>query len=250
MSSSCACKAKVACGCPKPVYVDNSKHVFKAKLCQLNNSGAHGEAVISLCGDIADITICVYGVSGGLQHAQHIHINGRGECPGAECAVCIDTCKGPVYLIRTSDGHAAYGEIGTSLTLSGDTSPASGLALDRFPRASCEGAYIYKRITRLSYNVIQQLKCDNAVIVIHGLDFDHNGCYDFKCLGVSDLDPKVSLEATLPVACGALHKVCEEEKKDCHCLEKKYHHHQQYYKPSYGGGCSSGKCSSSGYGHH
>lgn len=44
---------------------------------------------------------------------------------------------------------------------------------------------------------------DNAVIVVHGIDYNHNKKYD-NVLGVSDLTPTLPMEATAPGICGAL----------------------------------------------
>ena len=42
-------------------------------------------------------------------------------------------------------------------------------------------------------------------MVIHGIDYNHNGKYDFSA-GKSDLDPSLPAEATDPAACGVLHE--------------------------------------------
>ena len=43
-----------------------------------------------------------------------------------------------------------------------------------------------------------------AVVVIHGVDYNDNGTYDFDSAGKSDLDPKLPEEATAPATCGVL----------------------------------------------
>ena len=64
-------------------------------------------------------------------HAAHIHFgaDARHECPTAS-----DDAKGDGTL-NTTDGGPAYGPIVVSLTKTGDTSPNSGLAVDRFDTA-------------------------------------------------------------------------------------------------------------------
>jgi hypothetical protein len=65
----------------------------------------------------------------------HIHDTDAGElslCPGVERRDdLVDD-----GLIETVEGLSDYGAIQVSLTRSGDTSPASGLALDRFAPAN------------------------------------------------------------------------------------------------------------------
>ncbi len=65
----------------------------------------------------------------------------------------------------------------TSLTTRADTSAASGLAIDRFPATS---SLTYQRTITVNANVAHQIRHNNAVIVVHGIDRNHNGVYDFK----------------------------------------------------------------------
>ena len=48
------------------------------------------------------------------------------------------------------------------------------------------------------------LRDGTAVVVVHGIDYNGNGTYDFDSLGASQLDPSLPLEATPPALCGAL----------------------------------------------
>ena len=102
--------------------------------------------------------------------------------------------------ISTTAGQPAYGPIGSSLTTTGDTSPKSALAIDRFPST---GSYHYTRTITVTPDVTQQIRANNAVIVVHGIDYNHNGKYD-NVPGPSELDPKLPQEATAPAICGAL----------------------------------------------
>ncbi|MFJ8623679.1 hypothetical protein ACIRD3_12655 [Kitasatospora sp. NPDC093550] len=126
----------------------------------------------------------------------HIHIKGNGECPETDDA----TLHYGHRAISTTDGLADYGPIGTSLTTRGDTSPASALAVDRFPST---GTFHYSRTIQLTSDVAQQVRADNAVVVIHGIDYNHNGKYD-NVLGPSELNPALPQEATAPALCGPL----------------------------------------------
>lgn len=63
----------------------------------------------------------------GMPHAQHSHIGAMGTCP-----TNADDANGDGF-VSTTEGSEEYGAIGTSLTTTGDTSPDSGLTVDRFP---------------------------------------------------------------------------------------------------------------------
>jgi hypothetical protein len=192
---------------PAPAGGDNGgdgygydKEVFEARLkpVKVNKSTAHGSAKIALDGDTARITVKVDGVLAKAPHAQHIHFGGEGRCPTAAEAGEHNGEKS----LSTSDGHPAYGGIGTSLTTSGDTSPSSGLAVDRFPTPDGD-SYTYERTFDLTADVADAVRDGNAVVVVHGFDYNRSGGYD-DALGASELDPSLPMEATSPAACGAL----------------------------------------------
>ncbi|SES37182.1 hypothetical protein SAMN05216188_1431, partial [Lentzea xinjiangensis] len=87
-----------------------------------------------------------------------------------------------------------------SLTTSGDTSPASGLAVDRFP-APGGTSYDYRRSITVTADVASNIRNGKAVLVVHGIDPNRSGAYDGSA--PSDLDPSLPLEATSPAACGS-----------------------------------------------
>lgn len=155
-----------------------------------------GSAEIELHGMTAKVTVHARGLLNMAPHAMHIHIKGEGECPEAGDA----TLHNGRRAMSTTDGLADYGPIGTSLTTRGDTSPASALAVDRFPAT---GRFTYHRTIMVSIDVANAIRHNNAVVVIHGIDYNHNGRYD-NTLGVSDLNPALPMEATAPALCGAL----------------------------------------------
>ncbi|WP_371478359.1 hypothetical protein [Kitasatospora sp. NBC_00315] len=156
-----------------------------------------GNAVVDLHGHDAKITIHVRGLLDHAPHAMHIHVKGSGECPEADDS----TLQNGHLATSTTDGLKDYGPIGTSLTTTGDTSPASALAVNRFPAT---GTFTYSRTIQITDQVVHALRTDNAVVVIHGIDYNKNGRYD-SVLGASDLDPKLPQEATAPALCGPLH---------------------------------------------
>jgi hypothetical protein len=132
-------------------------------------------------------------------HAQHFHIAAKGVCPPESAA----TKHNGKLSLSTPDGAPFYGKIGTSLTTKGDTSPNSALAVERFPTGA---SFHYKRSIKVSHETAKSLRAGTAVVVVHGIDYNKNGKYDFQALGKSLLDPKLPAEATFPALCGALKK--------------------------------------------
>jgi hypothetical protein len=155
-----------------------------------------GKSVVVLRGDQAETWIYATGLLRNAPHAQHFHVDGMGRCPTPAADTNHDGT------ISTTEGHEAYGMIGTSLTTTGDTSPASGLAIDRFPTTP-RGVEVYHRTITVTADVAANIRAGNAVLVIHGIDTNRDGTYDGSA--PSDLDPSLPLEATSPAACGAYH---------------------------------------------
>lgn len=172
--------------------------IVAGRLLPLNSSGAFGRATVDLDGKRAEVRVRANGLAADLPHAQHIHFGAKAlnECPTAADA-------GRDHRLDTSDGLPAYGPVRTSLTTSGDTSPKSTLAVDRFPTAA-EGKVRYHRdITLSSKKLARAIKDGRGVVVIHGVDYNGNGSYDFSS-GRSDLDKSLPAEATDPAVCGVL----------------------------------------------
>ncbi|WP_304451030.1 hypothetical protein [Nocardiopsis sp. YSL2] len=165
----------------------------------VNNSQASGTTTVWLDGNTARVRMEVDDVLADHPHAQHIHIGGRGECPTRYDAGIHNGKRA----LSTLDGLESYGGVETSLTTEGDTSADSGLAVDRFPDAP-GGSYTYDRTFELSQAAADAIRADNAVIVVHGIDYDGDGTYG-DVLGASELDPALPMEATNPAACGPLH---------------------------------------------
>ena len=161
-----------------------------------NKVDGSGNAKIELDGNNAKVTIRVKGLLDDAPHAMHIHVKGNGECPTAGDATKHNGRRS----ISTTDGLEDYGKIGTSLTTRGDTSPASALAVNRFPGT---GDFTYRRTIKVTNEVAKEIRRDNAVVVVHGIDYNGNGKYD-AVLGASELDPKLPQEATAPALCGPL----------------------------------------------
>jgi hypothetical protein len=173
-----------------------------AHLDPLNNSGAAGHAMVRTHFRKLHVDVHAHGLVKGMPHAQHIHwgATARHECPTA----AKDDANGD-FRLTTAEGVPAYGPVAVSLTKRGDTSPASGLAVTRFPTAP-EGKVNYERTTRTSKAVARAIRRGDAVVVIHGVDYNGNGAYDFESAGASELDPSLPAEATDPAVCGVLHR--------------------------------------------
>ena len=171
-----------------------------AQLNPLNNSGAFGNSDVRFRGTKAHVDIDAYRLLKGMPHAQHIHFGkeARHECPTA-----FDD-KNNDFRLTTTDGAPAYGPIRKSLTTKGDYSPASALAVKRFPTAN-KGQEHYDRTINFSGDALRRaIKNGKGVVVIHGLDYNGNGKYDFRAAGKSELDPSLPAEATDPAVCGVL----------------------------------------------
>jgi hypothetical protein len=146
------------------------------------------------------IKIHTRGLAPKLPHAQHIHGFKKAV---SECPTMADAGRDNV--LTTTEGLPDYGPIQVSLTTKGDTSPASALAVDRFPVANAKGSVDYERTLMVSANVAKNL--GKKAIVQHGVDLNDNGRYDFKAAGKSELDPSLPQEATIPANCGVINPI-------------------------------------------
>lgn len=164
----------------------------------LNNSGVRGMAEVDVNHRHLDIDVDARGLLKGMPHAQHIHFGAQAahECPTVDVA-------GKDHRLNTAEGVPDYGPIAVSLTTRGPTGPGSGLAVTRFPTAD-NGKIHYDRQTRTKRAVARAIRNGEGVVVIHGIDYNNNGQYDFEGAGKSELDPNLPAEATDPVACGVL----------------------------------------------
>ena len=171
---------------------------YQAQLKALNHSSASGTLMISMNGSQATITENVSGLAdkfGGnpYPHVQHIHIGAKGSCP----TTAADTNKDGV--ISTTEGAPSYGGIGTTLSTSGDTSPAAGTTLTVAPSGA---RFDYSRTITLDSKTMDALAAGTAVVVVHGLD---PATLSKQAQGAkSDLVPSLPLAATSPALCGTL----------------------------------------------
>ncbi|HXP36677.1 MAG TPA: serine/threonine-protein kinase [Solirubrobacteraceae bacterium] len=163
-----------------------------------NHVTGSGEATVHLDGNRAAITVTTNGLDNGaeLVHLMHIHAGGKGECPPASAARLHNNH----LAISTTDGINYYGPPVQALTTHGDTSVASILA---FPRFLSGGNLHYTRTIVLPSSVAAAIRADDAVIVVHGTDYDGTGIYS-GVLDASELSKSVPATATAPALCGRL----------------------------------------------
>ncbi|MGB7820444.1 MAG: hypothetical protein WBL35_17120 [Ornithinibacter sp.] len=138
------------------------------------------------------------GLAPGLPHAMHLHgVDGPATdqgCPGPAADADTDG------FVTVLEGAPFYGGILTSLTTTGDQSPASALALDRFAVADADGHLSYSR----TFSQDSALANAGTVqVVVHGIDINGSGAYDFGA-GPSSLGGAFPLEGTIPVLCGGI----------------------------------------------
>ncbi len=189
---------------------------LEAHLTELNDSGASGTATAVVRNQrIEHIEVHATGLTPDAPHAQHIHYGQQAlnECP----TLALDTNQDG--RLNTVEGIPAYGPVVVSLNTTGDTTPASFLDVSRFP-VSRDGELNYSRdnirftrVTGTGYTggggtakqIADSVRDGEGVVVIHGIDYDENGTYNFSSPeGASELDPNLPAEATDPAACGVL----------------------------------------------
>ncbi len=159
-----------------------------------NRVTGSGSADVQLKGDVATVSIRTNGLLNRAPHAMHIHGGGKGQCPTASAAGIHNGNRA----ISTTDGGEFYGHARAALTTHGDTTANSILAFARFP---ADGNIKYKRTFTLTPKAARYIRNNNAVIVIHGIDYNRNGIQD-GTLDRSELNPSVQGETTAPALCG------------------------------------------------
>ena len=167
-----------------------------AKPVPTNRVTGDGSATLHLKGDVASVAVDTNGLLNGQPHAMHIHAGGKGICPPASAARLHNGNRA----ISTTNGIAYYGPPRVSLTTSGDTSVRSIVDFSRYPRV---GDVRYTRSVIVPTGVAAAIRAGDAVIVVHGIDYDRNGIYD-NILDRSELSSSLPGEATAPALCGRL----------------------------------------------
>ena len=172
----------------------------------VNDVGGSGKAMVQISGTTLSFTLAAQGLLKDAPHAAHIHFGptARHECPtaGDNNAAALSGETAPEEHLTTTEGAPAYGPIVVSLTKTGDTSPDSGLAIDRF---AVGDIFEYSRgYVQVSEEVAKAIVAGQAVVVVHGVDHDGDGKYGPGTRGVSELKAELPGEATDPALCGVL----------------------------------------------
>lgn len=177
----------------------SSATTYQAKLNPLNHvANGFGSLTLTLNGNQATISEKVTGLAASFMgapypHVQHIHGMALGECPSASADKNSDA------VVSTTEGQPAYGPIVTTLSKTGDTSPAAGTNIKTAPAG---GSYTYSRTITLDAATLATVQAGKGVIVVHGLD---PATLSAKARAEkSDLVPSLPLAATSPALCGAL----------------------------------------------
>jgi hypothetical protein len=161
-----------------------------------NRVTASGTATVDLNGNVATVTLNTTGLLNGSVHLQHIHAGARGVCPPASAA----RLHNGHLSISTTDGLKYYGPPVVSLTTRGDTSAKSNIDFSRY---QASGNIRYKRTMTIGAGPAAAIRAGNALIVVHGIDYNGNGVYD-NVLDRSELNNALPGEATAPALCGPL----------------------------------------------
>lgn len=176
---------------------DGADH-YQSTLGQLNGSAGSGSITLDVTGNQAHVVLKVSGMPATFMdapypHVQHIHGGAQGACPAPSAD------KDGDQVISTTEGDPFYGGIVTTLSTSGDTSPAAGLDL----KVGGQGAaYTVDRTFELNAETKAALKAGTAVVVVHGLD--PASLSPAGQAAKSDLAPALPLAATSPALCGTL----------------------------------------------
>lgn len=176
-------------------------HIYETTLNPLNNSGAHGKAVVVAQDGKAFVAIKSYGLSVGLPHAEHIHL---GSMPGTCPTPSAD--KNGDGLISVAEAAPNYGPIKVSLTTSGDVSADSALAVDRFPVTAADGSTTYVREFDLPAGVTAA-NLKNGEIVQHGISTLFGDPTKYDGSTPSSIAPNLPIEATIPADCGTFTEI-------------------------------------------
>lgn len=171
---------------------------YQSTLGQLNGSTGSGTITVDVTGNQAHVVLKVSGLAETFNdapypHVQHIHGGKLGVCPDASADANGDG------VINTTEGDPSYGPIQTTLSTSGDTSPAAGTDLKL---AGQGGSYTVDRTFELNAETKASLEAGTAVVVVHGLDPAtlSPAAQEAK----SDIVPSLPLAATSPALCGTL----------------------------------------------
>ncbi len=179
---------------------------YSSTLGQLNGTTGTGSITVDVKGDQAMVNLQVSGLAQTFMdapypHVQHIHGGAKGVCPTPANDANGDG------IVNVAEGAPGYGDIQTTLTTSGATTPAEGLNLQLGGQG---GTYSIQRTITLDAATKASLESGTAVVVVHGLDPATAGVSPEVFGGRSELTPEpaeaLPLGATSPALCGTLVK--------------------------------------------
>jgi len=180
----------------KPIAPAGKRYTAATKPVPTNRVSGSGSGTVNLNGDVATVAVDTAGLLNGAPHAMHIHAGGKGICPPASAA----RDHNGHLAISTTNAIAYYGHPQVALTSTGDTSPKSIVDFSRYPST---GNIAYKRQITIPNGVASAIRAGNAAVIVHGIDYNHNGVYD-NVLDRSELNNSLPGEATAPALCGTL----------------------------------------------
>ena len=149
-----------------------------------------------LSGDTAQIHLTASGLVDGAPHLMHIHAGAKGQCPHGDVA----SDHNGRLVITSHDGAPFYGPPIASLTTApGKTGRKAYLDVHHFPSTV---PINYSRPINLGAVLATVIRQNgDAVVVIHGIDYNHSGTYDDV---LDDRHRKFHIEETAPALCGRL----------------------------------------------
>jgi hypothetical protein len=183
----------------------------KAKLVEVNGSGASGTATLTALDDGSlKVVIHAKGHVPGVFHPQHIHGSAHGGHFACPTLKKNDTDGNGI--LQNEEATGEYGTIFFPLTTRGGATATPKDALDpkRMPVADAKGRINYERTfpaDMVPKGLIEHLSTMH--VVQHGIDVNDNGKYDVEALGVSTFAENLGVEgvpeeATNPASCGVV----------------------------------------------
>jgi hypothetical protein len=185
-----------------PAAAAHEGTAYGGSLSELNASGGSGEVYIEVSedGETMTVDLTASGLNLDGPHAMHIHGIVEGDqVQASTCPTMADDADGDGVL-TVVEGAPKYGDIQVSLTTEGDTSPDSGLAVDRYPAGTSID------YSRSGIPIPENIRAGIAAlhVVVHGIDENGNGVLDMDQEERSSLTDDLPREGTAPALCGTL----------------------------------------------
>lgn len=185
-----------------PVTASHEGSSYRATLQELNDSGGSGSGTLTVSqdGETMSVRINATGLNLDGPHAMHLHGIVEGDQVSASSCPTAGADTDGDGVITVAEGAPDYGGVQVSLTTTGDTSPDSALAVERFP----SGTSISYSRSGIPIPEVLRPSLGNLHFVVHGIDENGNGTLDMDQTERSSLDESLPREATAPAACGTL----------------------------------------------